>query len=262
MDFQKIIFQTSDGIAHIRLNDPKSLNSMGTELMTDLIAALNICESSSEIRVVLLTGEGKHFSGGGNIAAMKHNVTANKAGFEKDMELVAQIALKIKQLEKPVIAAVHGAVMGGAFNLALCCDFCIASEDAKFSQAFINIGLIPDTGGLYLLSRLLNTNTALQLAMTGKIIDANQAKELHLLYEVCPTGTLSDHAMVLAKQLASGPSAAYKQIKKMMFELQFSDFEAYLAKEKEAQILCANTEDCLEALTAFIEKRKPVFGGK
>lgn len=250
------------GIINLKLNNPQKLNPMNDALMEELLELLKMYGDDETIRVIVLTAEGKHFSGGGDIESMKRNIASNMAAFGHSLDLVSKLFQTIRLLRKPVIAAVHGAVMGGAFDLILSCDFCIAAEDTFFSLAFVNLGLIPDTGGMFLLSRAMGFHRASQLAMTGQKLTAAQANDLGLIYEVVPNDELNAHAIELASKLAKGPTLAYAEIKRVLYDAQFSDFSRYSAREKEAQIHCAQSRDCWEALTAFTERRPAIFIGK
>ena len=249
-------------VIQLKLNNPQKLNPMNDALMEELLELLKMYGDDEKIRAIVLTGEGKHFSGGGDIESMKTNISSNMAAFGHSLDLVSELFQTIRLVRKPVIAAVHGAVMGGAFDLILSCDFCIAAEDAVFSLAFVNLGLIPDTGGMFLLSRAMGFQRASQLAMTGQKLTAAQAKDLGLVYKVVPRNELNAHAMKLASKLAKGPTLAYAEIKQALYDAQFSDFSRYSAREKEAQMRCAQSQDCWEALTAFTERRPAVFTGK
>ena len=176
--------------------------------------------------------------------------------------MIAQVSHNIRRSAKPVIASVFGAAAGAAFNIALACDFCVATENARFIQAFVNIGLIPDAGGMYLLTRAVGINKATHLAMLGTPIDAVQAFELGFVYKVCEEKELAAETEKLAQKLAAGPAQSYARIKELVFAAEFGDYAQYTKKEIESQLACGNTNDFEEGISAFAEKRKPRFTGK
>lgn len=261
MSYEKIIFNYENGIARITLNSPKNLNAFDFPLMSDVVKALDECENNPEIRVVVLNGAGKGFSAGGDIAAMDKAIE-DGSGFGEMIDKAGEVAMKIKKLSKPVIASVHGPVAGAGFNCAIACDLCIAADNALFIQAFVNIGLIPDMGGVYLLTRAIGVSKASELALTGRKVSAQEAFEMGIVKEVCTFEQLEEKTNKLALKMAKGPSVSYKNIKKLIYKAQFSDFEEYLEEEVKAQVECSNTEDVKEGLKAFLEKRKPNYTGK
>lgn len=261
MNYKKILFKNDNGIAKITLNNKENLNAFDYSLVTEVSEALNECAKDPAVRVVILNGTGKGFSGGGDIGAMNKAIEEGE-GFGKLIEKAAELAIKIKKLPKPVIASVHGPVAGAGFNVAIACDLCIAAENALFIQAFVNIGLIPDTGGVYLLTRAVGVSKASELALTGKRISAKEAFDMGIVTEVCSIEELEEKTHKLALKMAKGPAVSYKNIKELIYKAQFSDFEEYVKEEVKAQIECSKTEDVKEGLRAFLEKRKPNYVGK
>lgn len=261
MSYEKIIFGHDNGVAKITLNSKKNLNALDYSLVSELIAALDECEKNPDIRVVVLNGAGKGFSGGGDIAAMYKAIEEGQ-GFEELIEKAIEVAIKIKKLPKPVIASVHGPVAGAGFNLAIACDLCIAAENALFLQAFVKIGLIPDTGGVYLLTRAVGVSKAAELALTGKKVSAKEAFDLGIVSELCSNEELEQKTNKLALKMAKGPAVSYKNMKELIYKSQFSDFEEYAKAEVKAQVECSKTEDFKEGLKAFLEKRKPNYTGR
>lgn len=262
MEFKKIKYSISQGIASIVLNSPKNLNALDEAMIDDLMIALNMCADDDSVKAVVISGEGKGFSAGGDIGMMYKGIKRNNLDFGGQIEKVGKVSLKIKKLLKPVIASVNGPVAGAGFNIALACDFRIASENSSFIQAFVNIGLVPDAGGVYLLTRAIGVSKATELIMTGKPLDANSAFSLGLVNKVVSLEELESVTKKLALKLASGPALAYAGMKDLIFESEYRDFEAFIEKEVKHQVRCGESEDFKEGVTAFVEKRKANFKGK
>jgi enoyl-CoA hydratase/carnithine racemase len=259
MTFSKITYDVQESIAVITLDSPKNLNAFDEKMIDDVLGGLSAAEENANVRAVVIKGNGPAFSAGGDIGFMYKSLKSGQLNFSGEIQKIAQISVNIKKMSKPVIASVHGAVAGAAFNIALACDFCIATEEVKFIQAFVNIGLIPDAGGLYLLSRAVGTNRAIQLAMTGKPVSAQEALALGFVTKVVDKESLEATTLGMAKKLSAGPSQSYRHMKALLYKSQFSDFEAYIAHEVEAQTACGSTKDFAEGISAFVEKRKPSF---
>ncbi|GAU76423.1 enoyl-CoA hydratase-related protein [Fusibacter sp. 3D3] len=260
MTFSKISYEVNDSVAVIALNSPKNLNAFDELMIDDVLTALEKAEADASIRVVVIKGNGPAFSAGGDIGMMYKGIKSGDLDLESGVQKIALISVAIKKFPKPVIASVHNAVAGAAFNIALACDFCIASEDTKFIQAFVNIGLIPDAGGLYLLGRAVGVNRAIQLGMTGKPVLAKEAQMLGFVSEVCSKEELEEATAKMAQKIASGPAQSYKYMKELIYQSQFADFESYIKAEVMAQSACSQSSDFKEGVSAFVEKRKPLFG--
>jgi len=259
MAFEKIEYEVSNSIAVISLNTPKNLNAFDELMVDDVLLALSNAEEDKAVRAIVIKGNGPAFSAGGDIGMMYRGIKSGEFDFSGEVKKIAQISINIKKSSKPVIASVHNVVAGAAFNIALACDFCIASEETKFIQAFVNIGLIPDAGGLYLLSRAVGANRAIQLAMTGKPVMANEGLALGFVSKLSTKETLAEDTMKMAQKIASGPAQSYKHMKELLYQSEFTDFEAYVEKEIEAQIHCGELPDFIEGVSAFVEKRKSKF---
>lgn len=262
MEFKKIKYSVTQGIASIVLNSPKNLNALDEAMLNDLMAALDLCEDDNDVKVIVISGEGKGFSAGGDIGDMYKGVKTNSLDFGGSIEKAGMVSLKIKKLSKPVIASVHGPVAGAGFNIALACDFRIAADNSNFIQAFVNIGLVPDAGGVYLLTRALGVAKSTDLIMTGKPVGAQDAFEMGLVNKVVAPEDMEAATSKFAQKLAGGPSLSYAGMKKLIFESEYKDFETYIAEEVKQQVKCGESEDFREGVTAFVEKRKAAFQGK
>jgi len=187
-------------------------------------------------------------------------MTADRA--RKYVLHVSEVILAIQGLEKPVIAAVNGAAMGAGFSIVMACDLVVASEQAKFSQTFVNVGLVPDLGGTYFLPRLLSLQKAKELAFAGKILNAHELADLGLVNSLVPHEELEKKAFGLARQIAEGPPLALGSAKKLLNKSWNFSLEEMIEIEAQSQAACMQSEDHMEGIAAFYEKRKSHFTGK
>jgi len=264
MEYQKILLSIKDGIARISLNSPQNFNALTGDMGAELNDALDCCERDPAVRVVILSGEGRSFCAGGDLknmdAILKNTGQAAFAGsFRNDLKKVGDAARRIRRLRVPVIAAVHGAAAGAGCNLALHCDFKIATEDAKFIESFINVGLIPDMGGSYILSRYLPLSRLNEALMLGKPITAAEAFDHGLVNAVVPAEALEEETEKLARQLKAMPILSLAKIKRLVNLSIFGGLDVVLEAEEEYQHLCAQSDNFREGVSAFVEKRKPAF---
>lgn len=260
MNFSILDFSVAHGVALITLNRPDKLNSFNQEMALEMQAALDHCLDNDEVRAVLITGAGRGFCAGQDLAEA---IAPGAAEIEEHVETKYNpIVRKIRGIEKPVIAAVNGVAAGAGANLAFCCDIVLAAENAKFIQSFINIGLIPDTGGTYFLPRLVGLHRAAALMMLGDKMTAQEAKDLGLVYKVFPDAELMDGALALAKRMAQMPTRGLGLTKKALNYSLTNDLDEQLAVERDLQGMAGRTADNAEGIAAFLEKRQPVFKGE
>jgi enoyl-CoA hydratase len=260
MQFKYIIYEKSEGIATITLNRPEALNAWSKELAQEFLNAIDDARKDENVKVVIITGAGeKAFSAGADIKAMK-GMTALKA--RELSQMGYEICNAIESIEKPVIAAINGYALGGGMEVSMACDFRIASEKARMGQTEINIGLIPGWGGTQRLTRLVGKAKAKELVFTGKIIDANTALQLGLVNKVVPAEEFMTIVRQFAKELAGKAPVALKVAKSLIDMGADIDLKAALALEREGFGVVASSEDLQEGVSAFIEKRKPVWKGK
>ena len=258
-----IIFQIQDDLATITLNRPDVANGFHIPMCEEILEALELAEKDASVSFILINAIGKVFSVGGDLVEMKRAVDEDDIdSLARIAELVNTISYKIKQIPKPIIMEVDGAVAGAAANMALAVDFCIASDKAKFIQAFVGVGLAPDAGGLFLLTRSLGATRATQLAMTGEAFTAEKAMEAGALYRLCTSEQLEKTREQLLKKLRRGSSNSYAAIKKLVWESEFKQWEAYAQLELELQKSLSYTEDFKEGVRAHSERRRPKFLGK
>lgn len=253
MDFETILFEKEERVCRISLNRPEAMNALSNKMREELILAINEVEKDDEIRLLVITGKGKAFCAGGDVKGM---------GTQERPINPSQIILRLANLEKPVISAVNGVAAGGGCNLALAGDIILASDQARFIQSFVRIGLVPDWGGMYFLPRLVGMAKAKELMFTGEAIDAREAERIGLVSKVFPSEEFEGAMNGLAKKLAAGPPKSLSLIKKILNWGQQSDLKTVMELEHLAQGICRETEDHKEGLKAFKEKREPNFIGK
>ncbi|MEM3597065.1 MAG: enoyl-CoA hydratase-related protein [Candidatus Bathyarchaeia archaeon] len=260
MEYKYIIYEKSEGIATITLNRPEALNAFSKEVVEEVLNALEDVKADENVRVVVLTGAGeKAFSTGADIKAMK-GMNALKA---RELSLMGEkLCLALENLEKPVIAAINGYALGGGLEVAMACDIRIASENARMGQTEINIGLIPGWGGTQRLTRLVGATKAKELIFTGKMIDAKTAEQISLVNMVVPQSSFREAVRQFALELAQKAPVALKIAKALINKGAEASLNVALAMEREGFGVVASTEDLQEGVSAFTEKRKPVFKGR
>jgi len=254
-----ILFEIRNHVAVITLNRPDKLNSFNREMAFALQKALDDC-NSKEVRAVYITGAGKAFCAGQDLAEV---VADDAPGFSQILsEHYNPIVIRLKNLARPVIAAVNGVAAGAGANMALCCDIVVASESASFIQAFSKIGLIPDTAGTFVLPRLIGMAKASALMMLGEKVSAAEAERIGMIYKVLPDADFAAGSFKLAETLAQMPTRALAFTKHLLIESIENNLEDQLTMEDEYQQKSAATKDYTEGVLAFMEKRSPKFIGE
>jgi 2-(1,2-epoxy-1,2-dihydrophenyl)acetyl-CoA isomerase len=260
----EVLVERRGRVALLTLNRSDALNAMNVEMAPALEAAFWGASSDPAIGAVVVTGAGRAFSAGGDIAFMK-SVFDRGGQFEEFEPLVGGgpgVLRAMFACDKPVIAAVNGAAAGGGMSIALACDLRWCSDRARFGQSFVKIGLHPDWGSLYTLPRIVGVPRALELMWTGELIDAAEAHRIGLVSRVLPGDQLLPEALAFAERLASGPGLTIAEIKRSVRESLGYTLEQALARELESQERCWNTRDAREGITSFLEKREPRFEGR
>lgn len=263
MAYETIQFEMRGSICLLTLNRPDRLNALTVQVAQEFNAAVSEALERGA-RVIVLTGSGRAFCAGGDLREMQEIATKEgrvEAFFDEPLRILNESILLIRQTPVPFIAAVNGVASGGGCNLALACDLVIAAESAKFNQAFIKIGLVPDCGGTYMLPRLVGWKRATELMFTGDLVTATQAAEMGMINSVAGDGELMSRVMAMAEKLAQAPTAAIGQIKKLLEASAENSFAKQLDYERQAQIESGKTKDFTEGVQAFLEKRPPRFVG-
>ena len=260
MDYENLVLKSRDKIATVTLNSPKNFNAVSEELMIDIGNVLDVCADDNNIRVIVIRVEGRVFSSGVDVNALKKGLE------ERDMlKLVrmvrasGNVARKLRAIRKPIIASLHGAVAGAACSLALLSDFRVASDDMLFIQVFLNMGLIPDMGYTFSLGRYVGFGRLTEFVMLNKILTADKAFDLGLVNIVTTKENLQNETMNLAKKLVALPSDAVALTKTLINQTVFAGLDQCLEREIKYQDLLSRSENYAEGLDAFLEKRPAVF---
>ncbi|PCI63941.1 MAG: 2-(1,2-epoxy-1,2-dihydrophenyl)acetyl-CoA isomerase [Kordiimonadales bacterium] len=260
-DYETLKLDISGGLATITLNRPDRLNALSAGLKAELLKAVRqIGKPASGVRGLLLTGEGRAFCSGADLA--EGNVGGDADSGANLMDTYHPLILELAALEMPVVSAVNGVAAGAGMSLALAADIVVASKSAYFLQAFINIGLVPDAGSTYVLPRLVGNARARAMMMLGEKIPAETALDWGMIYKVTPDADLMETATALATKLANGPTKALSGIRKLIASSADNGFPAQLQAEALTQRMASQTSDCVEGVTAFIQKRATNFSGQ
>lgn len=255
-----ILFEIKDAVGFITLNRPDKFNSFNREMALLLQEKLDECASLHEIRSVYITGAGKAFSAGQDLGEL---VGENAIGIDKILsEHYNPVIKRIRNLPKPVIAAINGVAAGAGANMALCCDIVVAAQSASFLQAFSKIGLIPDSGGTYFLPRLIGWQKASALSMLGEKVSAADAERMGMIYKVFPDEAFANESKKIAGTLAQMPTKGLAFTKHLLNYSFTNSYEEQLLQEDIFQQKAAATFDYQEGVQAFLEKRQPVFKGE
>jgi 2-(1,2-epoxy-1,2-dihydrophenyl)acetyl-CoA isomerase len=258
-----VLVSVAAGVETITLNRPEKLNALNPEMHTQLRAALERASNDAEIRALLLTGAGRGFCTGQDLA--ERDVSAGAAPIDLSVSLGSHynpLVRRLRALPKPIVCAVNGVAAGAGANLALACDIVIAARSAMFVQAFARLGLVPDSGGTYFLPRLVGTARAMGLALLAEPLSAERAEQWGLIWKAVDDERLGDEALALARTLASGPTKGYALLKRALYGSATHSLDAQLDLERDLQREAGFSEDYREGVSAFKEKRTPRFKGK
>ncbi|MGB9803167.1 enoyl-CoA hydratase/isomerase family protein [Desulfofundulus sp.] len=270
-----LIYEKSNHIATITLNNPDRLNAFTVNMIKSWVEALRDAQNDDEVRVIVVTGAGRAFCAGGDIKAMEkgegffpaddfppHGKLNSYHRKRSLWELIHRVPLTMEDVDKPVIAAINGDAIGAGCDMALMCDIRIAAEEARLSEGYVKLGLVPGDGGAYLLPRLVGLSKALELLWTGEMISAHEALRIGLVNKVVPGEKLMDETYNFASKLASGPPLAIRLIKRAVYQGLKTDFRTSLDLISSHMAIISGTEDHREGVRALIERRKPIFKGK
>lgn len=250
-----ILSATSDGITAITLNRPEKLNAFYGTMREELLAALLAAGASAETRVVVITGAGRAFCAGGDVEFMSGLQKQDDVdGLRKLLDAGAAVIEQIASMEKPVIASINGVAAGAGCNLALACDYRIAADQARLSESFVRIGLHPDWGGTWLLPRLVGRSRALEIMMTGRMVEAAEALSIGMVDRVVPAADLPAETAKLAQALAAAPPIAIAGIKRALHFSERNGLSAQLELESEHQVRAFRSPESAERIAAFLKR--------
>jgi 2-(1,2-epoxy-1,2-dihydrophenyl)acetyl-CoA isomerase len=256
----ELIINLNSGVCEIKLNRPQVFNSFNRNMAIALQEALDSCERNDEVRAIIITGEGKAFCAGQDLAEAVDPDGPELQAIVRDH--YNPIIERIRNIEKPVIAAVNGVAAGAGANIALACDVTIAKKSASFIQAFSKIGLIPDSGGTFFLPRIIGMQKALALMFTGDKVSAEQAEQLNMIYKAVDDDVFESEVLAFSETIAAMPTRGLGLTKKAVNESFTNNLTQQLALEETLQTEAGETYDFREGVNAFLEKRKPVFKGE
>ena len=266
-----LLFTVENHIARITMNRPNQMNAFSTEMMDLWIKALETVRDSDDIRVVVLTGNGKAFCAGGDIKAMSQGELLYKNNPDEDLSSTAlarknslwkriqRIPQLMRELDQPVIAAINGAAIGAGLDMALACDIRIAAQSAKLGEGYVNVGIVPGDGGAYLLPRVVGVDKALEMLWLGDAMTADEAKNIGLVTHVVPDDEFSAFVENYVQRLAKGPQTAMRFMKRAVYQGLYTDFRTHLDYISSAMGIVTELEDYKEGVRAILERRKPKF---
>ena len=262
--YETVLYEKDAGVGKISLNRPDKLNAFDAQMHEDLHEALDDAATDDRVRCVVLRGEGRGFSAG---ADLRSEDLSREDGKPPDLGAYLRTTFspsvtKISEMDKPVLASLHGPVYGAGLGLALACDLRLAAQSASFSVAFVKIGLMPDAGVSFFLPRVVGLGRAMEMSMLGEAVDADEARRIGLVNRVVPDEELESETAALAGRLAAMPTRALGRIKHSLYASFEGDLASALEAEAEGQSACGYTEDHAEGLAAFFEKRAPDFKGR
>ena len=260
--YETVLYEKEGAVANIALNRPGKLNAFDATMHEELYDTLGDAAGDEEVRCIVLRGEGRGFSAGADLAQIIENADGDPDLGEYLRGSYSRLVKRMVETPKPIIAALHGPVYGAGVGLALACDLRIAAESARFSVAFIKIGLMPDAGVTYFLPRLVGLGRAMEMSMLGDAIGADEAQRIGLINKVTAEDSLLEEAQSFAEHLAALPTAALGKMKAALHASFEADLESALEREAEGQTFCGYTRDHKEGVAAFFEKRDAEFTGR
>jgi len=264
MEYQTILTQKENGITTITLNRPEKLNAFSPQMAREFYDAVWEIYNDNDVKVVVIKGAGRSFCAGGDIVQdIGHSAATHPTWkYDHDWRFINMVPILLRYMAPPVIASVHGHAIGIGTTLPMACDLVIAADTARFSLGFIRVGITLECGSSFNLVRQVGMRKAMELALTGRTVDAQEALQIGMVNQVVPEAELNDKTMALATSLANGPSIAIEMTKRALHNAWDGDMHAALQFEAFAQEVAHKTEDGAEGPRAFMEKRKPVFKGR
>lgn len=265
--YETVMLEKKDGVGVLTLNRPDKMNALNRTMELELVTALAAIDQDDDIRVLVLTGAGKAFCSGADLASVPGGLPPDQVPGAEELrmrfrERLHKIVLGIHRLKQPTIAMINGAAVGGGLDLACVCDIRLAAEDARLTSGFVRIGLFPGTGGTWLMPRLIGLGQAFELLYTGDVFDARRAQQLGLVSRVVPADELEAETMALARRIAAGPPIAIRLVKLLTYRGLELDLEAALDLAAAAETITLTSKDHREGVAALRQKREPVFRGE
>jgi len=261
-DYEHLLVQQEDGVLTVTMNRPEVLNAVSEPMLDGLGEVMEAAAQDESVRCVVLTGAGRAFGSGADLRGFaSRHASSEPVKVSTHLQKYHRVVRAMRAMDKPVIAAVRGVAAGASCNLALACDMRIASEDARFIEAFARIGLVPDAGGGFFLPHLVGFSKALELSMLADEVSGPEAERLGLANKCVPAAEFDETVRSLARRLAQGPTRAYGLMKQLMNTAVTSDLETTMRVEGELQDIAFQTADHREGVTAFLQKRPAHFTG-
>ncbi len=262
-DFQELLIQQDGGVLTITMNRPEVLNAFDEIMLAELTEAMETAAQDESIRCIVLTGAGRAFGSGQDLRTLTERRSSEESlKVSEHLQKYHRVVLAMRNMPRPIIAAVQGVAAGISCNLALACDIRIAADNARFIEAFARIGLVPDGGGAYFLTRLVGTGKAMEMAMLADEVSGPEAERIGLVNKCVPLAEFEEATKALAQRLAKGPTTAYGLIKQLIYTSAEVDLQASLHLEGELQDIAFETQDHRKAVEAFLQKHKPEYTGR
>jgi len=263
MSFNEILVEEKKNFVVLTLNRPDRFNAFTTEMYIKLLEILGEISLDEKIKAVLITGAGKGFCSGSDVASRLGGDLQNEkeAGRGESLRQIEDLTNFFGNFSKPVITAINGPAVGAGLSIALISDIRLASEKARFGAVWVKVGLIPDMGATYYLPRVVGISKAIEMTLTGELVDAAEALKIGLVSKVVPHDQLMDRALEMTESIASGPAAAIKLAKRALHRSVNNNLQMQMDYESYAQFFCRQTYDHKEGINAYKEKRKPLFRG-
>lgn len=265
--FESVVLEKKDGVGILTLNRPEKMNALNSAMEREMVAAVGAIDQDEGIRVLVVTGAGKAFCSGADLASMPGDMPPDQIPGAEKLRLrfrdrLHRIILGVHRLKQPTIAMVNGAAVGMGLDLACACDIRLAAEDARLSSGFVRLGLFPGTGGTWLLPRIIGISRAFDLTYTGDVIDGRRAEQLGLVSRAVPAAELEKETMALARRIAAGPPIATRFIKSLTYRGLELDLEAALELAAASETITLTSKDHREGVAALRQKREPLFRGE